>query len=90
MIGHDLAAFVLCITAEGIKHQERVEPALQTLCQYPFELDPRTAARATPGNQLLEMARLADRGVVKGQSHRSVQGGVTGRRRRPGKLPGDG
>jgi hypothetical protein len=78
MICNFLTASVLSVPAKGIEHQERVETALQALGQHPLELDPGAAARTPPGNQLLEISRLADRDVVKGRSHRGVQSGYAG------------
>ncbi len=70
-VGHGLEAAVRMVGeagdvvagvvgAEGIEHQERVEPALQVLREHAGELDAGTVARGLAGDDPVDRARVVD------------------------------
>ena len=50
------------VAAEGVEHQEGVEPALQVLRQHAHELDARAVAGGLAGDQAFDAARGGDGG----------------------------
>src|SRR5450830_1018157 len=62
VVGEAGDVIVGVVAAKGIEHQEGVEPVLQRLGQHPAELDARPIRCGLPAHQLLDAARLGDRG----------------------------
>ena len=63
MVGEAADIVAGLLGAEGIEHQEGVEPALQILRQHASQLDPGAIAGGEAGDQAFDQARLGQRGI---------------------------
>ncbi len=62
MAGEPGAVVVGVIAAEGVQHEEGVQPALQVLREHPCEFDTRAVARGLAGDEAFHAAGLGDDG----------------------------
>ncbi|EWS60259.1 hypothetical protein Y695_04582 [Hydrogenophaga sp. T4] len=62
VVGETGDVVVGVVAAEGIEHQERVEPALQVLREHAGEFHARAVGRGLPRDQPLDTAWLMDAG----------------------------